>query len=365
MKIFITGATGFIGKHLTRRLVEDGHEVGCLVRKTSAADPLSEMGVKLFYGDVNDRETLLEGMTGCDWLFHLANLYSMWEPDAHLFERVNVDGTRTVLDCALQAGVKKVVYVSTAAVYGKPAVIPFCEESLPGPRLFSAYARSKAAAVRLAWDFSRQTGLPLVVLYPGIVLGPGDDKASGEYIRGLVNRRLPSTIFHHSRATYVAVEDVAQALVRAAELAHTVGQKYLIGRANLSGSEFTGLIQAISEVRLPLFRFPDWMVTTAAYLFTGLARITGRPPLWGLSVDAAHTLKNGFTFDGSKAVRELDLQYHPIEGALCDAIASYRNAPNGHHGSGSELYLRFQNNARRTASAPVRVLDKEMEHQDG
>ena len=324
MKIFVTGATGFIGRHLVRRLVEEGHSVRCLVRKDSQTRLLEDLGVRLVLGGVNDRAALDEGMQGCDWLFHLANLYSMWEPDRDRFTRINIDGTRNVLDAALDASIKKVVYVSTVAVYGKPAQNPIVEQSSPGPRFFSEYARTKGIANEIAWEYQRRRGLPLVVLYPGIVLGAGDGKASGHYIQDIIRRHVPSTIFHNSLATYVYVGDLVEALLRAAEKPETVGQKYLIGCETLNGRAYANLISEVSGVPLPLFRFPDWMVLAAAYLLTGISQIIRRPPLWGLSIDAGWTLKNGFCCDGSKAERDLGIRYTPVREALEEAIASYR-----------------------------------------
>ncbi len=324
MEVFVTGATGFIGRHLVRRLVEDGHSVRCLVRKNSRTKPLERLGVRLEFGDVNNPAALREGMQGCDWLFHLANLYSMWEPDRSRFTRINIDGTRNVLQAALETGLKKVVYISTVAVYGRPAQSPFDEDSPAGPRFFSEYARTKAVANEIAWDYYHRFQLPLVVLYPGIVLGAGDEKASGHYIQDIIRRRVPSTIFHHSRAAYVSVHDLVDAMLSAAEKPQTVGQKYLIGCETLDGRRYASLISEVSGVPLPLFRLPDWIVLAAAYLLTGVSQVIRRPPLWGLSIDAGWTLKNGFCIDGSKAERELEIHYTPIRIALAEAIASYR-----------------------------------------
>jgi dihydroflavonol-4-reductase len=323
MKIFITGATGFIGHHLACRLLQDGHELRCLVRDPKHAEELYNLGVTLVKGTVTDQAALREGMQGCDWLFHLANLYSMWEPDKGRFEQVNIRGTRCVLEIALEAGVKKVVYVSTVAVFGKPLVVPFTEECSPSKQLFSEYARTKAAGDQLAWELYHTRQLPLVVFYPGIVLGSGDHKASGQYIRDILYRRVPSTIFHQSRSVYVYVDDVVEALVRAAENPDTVGEKYLLGGHSLTGAEFARLISQVAGVPLPLLHFPDFLVIAAAYLLTTLSGLTRRPPWWGLSVDAAWTLKHGFSFDGSKAMRQLGIQYTPLDRAVEAAVHSY------------------------------------------
>ena len=324
LKVFVTGGTGFIGHHLVRRLSEEGHQIRCLVRKSSNYQPLVDLGAQPVFGSVTDRSTVCSGMEGCDWLFHLANLYSMWEPNTARFHTVNVEGTRIVLEAALEAGVKKVVYVSTVAVYGKPAQSPFTEMCERGPVLFSEYARTKSAAEKLAWELHHTRGLPLVTLYPGIVLGAGDDKASGHYIQDIIRRRVPSTIYHNSIATYIYVGDVVDAMLRAVEKPETVGQKYLLGKHDLNGREFAQMISDVSGVPLPIFRFPDWMVTGVAHLLTALAGVIRRPPLWGLSSDAARTLSNGFRCDGSKAERELGIHYTPIRKAMEEAVASYR-----------------------------------------
>jgi dihydroflavonol-4-reductase len=323
VKVFITGGTGFIGKHLVRRLAREGHELRCLVRDPARAAAILPPEARLIQGDVNDAEILREGIRGCDWLIHLANLYSMWEIRPERFEQVNVAGTRCVLEAALDARVKKVVYLSTVAVFGKPDTVPFNETCQPGRRLFSAYARSKAAGNEIAWELYRKRGLPLVVLYPGIVLGADDNKPSGQYIQDIVQQRVPSTIFHHSWATYVYVGDLVEAIIRAAQKPETVGQKYLLGGKSVDGAEYARLISQVSGAALPLFQFPDFMVTAAAYLLTGLSALIRRPPLWGLSIDAAQTLKQGFLFDGSKAARELGIRYQPVHYALCEAVASY------------------------------------------
>ena len=133
MRIFLTGATGFIGTHLVRRLAQTEHEMVCLVRETSDVSTLEEVGATLVRGDVTDKDSVLEGMRGCDWVANLANVYSFWEPDKRVYTEVNVEGTRNVMECALEMGVTKVVHVSTMATYGKPADVPFVEESAAGP----------------------------------------------------------------------------------------------------------------------------------------------------------------------------------------------------------------------------------------
>jgi len=119
LNVFITGATGFIGGYLAERLVAEGHHLRCLARPTSRVDHLRALGVEIITADLLDREALCRAMQGCDWVFHLANLYAMWYPRPEEFWQTNVEGTRCIMEAALDARVSKVVYVSTVAVLGK------------------------------------------------------------------------------------------------------------------------------------------------------------------------------------------------------------------------------------------------------
>jgi len=324
MKIYITGATGFIGKHLVRRLSQTEHEMVCLVRKTSNISELEQCGATIVIGDVTDKASLLDGMAGCDWLVNLANLYSYWEPDKRRYWETNVVGTRNVLECALDSGISKVAHISSAIIYGKPADCPFTEESQVGPAHFSEYARTKYAGDLVAWQLFEQRGLPLVVIYPAAVLGPGDDKPSGQYIQNYISARLPARTFENRTMTYVHVRDVAEATVRALEKDGNIGEKYLVGNAQLSYLEYNRLISEISGAPAPKMSLPDWLVRINATLLTAMADLTKRPPPLGLSRDCANTILNGIICDGSKAERELGLTYNPVRVALEEAIASYR-----------------------------------------
>lgn len=324
MKTFITGATGFIGTHLVRRLAQTEHEMVCLARETSNVSTLEEVGAILVTGDVTDRDSLLEGMKGCDAVLNLANIYTFWEPDKRVYTRVNVEGTRNVMEAALEAGVSKVVHVSTAIIYGKPADVPYTEESPVGPVRFSEYAETKYQGDLVAWELYETRGLPLVAIYPSGVMGPGDPKASGQYIQGLIQRQLPTTVFGDSVLTWVHVSDVAEAIVRALEKEGNIGEKYLVGKYHASFAELNDMINEISGVPLPKMSMPDSVTMANAALLTWLSNLTKKPPIWGMATDQMRTMKEGFVFDGSKAERELGLTYTPIRVAIEEAIASYR-----------------------------------------
>jgi dihydroflavonol-4-reductase len=264
-------------------------------------------------------------MAGCDWVINIAAAYSFWLPRKRTFAEVNVEGTRNVVECALEAGVSKIVHVSTVAVYGKPADRPFNEDSDPGPVRFSEYARTKYEGDLAAWDLFETRGLPLVMVYPGGVLGPGDPKATGEYIQNLMNRRMPATVFDEAIFPWVHVRDVAEIIVRAAEKEDNLGAKYLAVGANLTFGQINEMISEISGVSLPRVRMPDSLAMLNARLLTLLADIIKKPPLLGLAVDQMMTMKEGAEADGSKAERALGVTYTPIRAALQEAIASYEH----------------------------------------
>ena len=308
MRVFVTGGTGFVGKPTVGRLVEDGHEVRCLVRRTSRTGELEQRGCELAYGDVTDKVSVLEGMSGCEWVVHLANVYSFWEPDRSVYRKVNVEGTRNVMEAAFEAGVSKVAHVSTLVVWGNTPDAPFTEESPLGTARFTEYAQSKYEGDLLVWELYRQRGLPVVVLYPGAVLGAGDPNATGQYVRDLIEGRVPGRVFEDSAFTYVHVDDVAEAIVRALEKAGNLGEKYLVGKHTLTTGELTRMVGEISGVPLPKRRLPGPVVMTGAV---------------DMSTDLMRNTKEGAVFDGSKAERELGLTYTPIRVAIEEEIASH------------------------------------------
>lgn len=325
MDIFITGGTGFIGRHTTELLTKSDHRLKLLVRKTSDTKFLKDLNVKLIEGDLTDKASILEGMKGCDSVINIAGHYTFWEPDKKIYSKINIDGTRTVLECALESGIKKVVHISTAGVFGKPKEEPFNEKSSYGSVRYSEYFRTKFEGDKIAWELFEKKGLPIVVIYPVCVLGAGDTKASGRYIKDLMNQKLPATIFNKGIFSFVYVKDVAQAIVNALEKENNIGEKYLIGNHRYKWAEINKMITEISGVPLPKLKLPNFITMFNAYLLTGLANLIKKPPLWGMAVDQMKVMKAGFSIDGSKAEKELGIKYTPIFFALKEAIESLKN----------------------------------------
>jgi len=324
MKIFITGGTGFIGKYTTELLSKTSHQLKLLIRKSSNSSFLYKLNVSVFEGDLSDKRSLADGMKDCDSVINIAGHYTFWEPDNNIYSEVNIIGTKNVMECALELGVKKIVHISTAGIFGKPRDDPFAEESPVGSIQYSEYFRTKYEAEKIVWHLYREKRLPVVVIYPVCVLGAGDTKASGRYIHDLINRKLPATIFNKHIFTFVYVKDVAHAIVNALEKENNIGQKYLVGNFRYTWGEINKTISEISGVPLPIFKLPDALTMMNAFFLTGLANLIKKPPLWGMALDQMKVMKAGFSVDGGKAEKELGIKYTPIRVALQEAIASFK-----------------------------------------
>ncbi len=335
MKVFITGGTGFIGKRTVNLLANTNHQIVLLVRETSDASftdsLLQYKNVTVIQGDLTDKQSLLNGMKGCDAVINIAALYSFWEPYKKIFSDINIEGTKNVMESSLISGVKKIVHISTAGVFGKPADEPFNENTSPGTAPVSEYFKTKYAGDKIAWDLYEQKGLPLVVIYPACVLGYGDIKASGKYIQNIINRKLPATVFKDKVFSLVCVNDVAQAIVNALEKENNIGEKYLIGNYRLKWKEINKLISDMSGVRLPRINLPNIVTMMNAYLLTGLANLIKKPPLWDMSVDQMKVMKTGFSVDGSKAERELGINYAPITNCKFQCYLSQNSNQSGNN----------------------------------
>ncbi|MEJ2737571.1 MAG: NAD-dependent epimerase/dehydratase family protein [Anaerolineae bacterium] len=318
-QILVTGATGFVGQAVVSFLVQSGYNPRGLARETGDTTTLERMqpNVAVHRGDLTDKRSLVAAMDGCDWVLNCAGLNSFWESDAQFFHQSNVEGTRNVMEAALEARVSKVVHVSTAMAYGFPETSPFDEQSEPGIHV-SEYARSKYEGDRIAWELHKTSGLPLVVVYLAAVVGAGDRKAVMQISRFL-RGQIPAMIDSQSQFTYVHVGDAAKAIVRAAEKEGNEGERYLVGNQRLTTMEYFGIISQVSGVAMPRWTIGRRTALLFSRLMSGWARLTKSPPL--MPYDLMRTAYQGsLLFDGSKAERDLGISYTPVRVALEEAI---------------------------------------------
>ncbi len=322
MKIFLTGATGFIGTHLAGDLASRGHDLVCLARRSSNILELENIGVEPVLGDVQDRRSLLTGMSGCEALVHLAAATSFWEHDREIYSRVNTEGTRNVMECALESNISRVVHMSTLHIYGRPARRPFDEQSMVGPVRFSEYARTKYEAERIAWGLHIRKGLPLVVCCPAIVLGARSSGGGTSFVERLLDAVRVHRALLNSVHTFVHVRDVVDAVGQILSRPFPAGQRYFIAGECISIRRLATMLEASSGAKLSRGAMSGSAVRIVGTAFAAMAGILGKPPFRGLSPDYLATLREGISADGGKAARELGITYTPIAQAISDELRS-------------------------------------------
>lgn len=269
-RYFVTGATGFIGSELAKQLIGRGHQVVGLVRSAHKAPFLRTLGAELYTGDITDRDSLRAPMTGVDGVFHVAGWYKLGirEPDA---ERINVEGTRNVLQTMRETGVAKGVYTSTVAVFGDTRGALADEHYFsPGPFL-SEYARTKWKAHYEVAKPQAEAGLPLVIAMPGAVYGPGDTSDVRATIVRLLAGRLPAVPVG-SQFSWGYIEDTARGLIQCMD-AGRPGETYLLTGPVHPFEQMIDEAARLAGRPRPLLRLRPPVTRAAAALMSGLERV--------------------------------------------------------------------------------------------
>ena len=323
MRTFVTGGTGFIGGAVVRRLLAGGHEVKALVRRRADTRQLDGLPVARVEGDLRDRDSLPRGMAGCDWVFHVAALYSYWGHSWNDFYQSNVEGTRQVLETAREEGIQRTVYTSSISTLGVHRDRSPASEDTPSSLAdrIGPYQRSKFLAEEIARDFARQ-GLPVVIVNPAAPVGVGDHKPTptGQIIVDFLNGRIFGYV--DTGLNIVDVEDVAAGHLLAAERGR-VGERYVLGAENLTLKQILDLLSEVSgrpQVRL---RIPHWLAHGWAYIDVAMARLNPRR-IPAATPDKVRLSRRYEFFDPGKAVRELGLPQTPARVALRKAVEWYR-----------------------------------------
>lgn len=322
MDALVTGGTGFVGANLVRELLADGQSVRVLVRKGGARGALDGLAVGLAEGDLTDAGSLRLALRGVRALYHVAADYRLWVPDPGALYRTNVEGTRALLQAALDEKIERVVYTSSVGALGIP------KDGRPGTEetpvmldeMVGHYKRSKFLAERVAEEFAAK-GLPLVIVNPSTPVGPWDVKPTPtgqmivDFLRGKMFGYLETGL------NVVHVRDVARGHILAAELGR-VGEKYILGNQNLSLKEIFENLARLAGRSAPRLRIPYGVAFAAALCAEGWARLSRRPPR--IALTGVQMAKKRMYFSPEKAVRELKLPQTPVEQALQDAVDWFR-----------------------------------------
>jgi dihydroflavonol-4-reductase len=310
MKALVTGATGFIGANLVEALAHHGWQARALRRESSSLKALDGLTYESAIGDINDPASLAAAMDGIDIVFHVAASADYWRNSADKMMRVNVDGTRNVLQTARDVSVQRVVFTSSCAALGKPPFGQTIDESAQfnlGTNQFP-YGYSKRLAEQVCQEFVH-AGLDVVIVNPAVVLGPRDvNMISGSLIIEAARRSLPAV--PPGGVSVIDVADTCAAHIAAAERGRT-GERYILTAENLWYSELFATIAKVVGKPAPSLRLPGG-VFRAAGSAVDFARETLHLNL-PLNGEQVRFSADTFWFDAGKARRELGLTTRPIE----------------------------------------------------
>ena len=279
MRAFVTGATGFLGSRLAKRLRERGDEVVCLVRSPDKAAELKELGCELVEGDLSDVAAMRRGIEGSDAVFHLAADYRVgMRPDQHPKMRdTNVGGTTRVLDTAIELGVDKIVYVSTIAAFGNTRGQVVDETyKHPGESFTSQYERTKWEAHAIA-EQRIADGAPIVIVQPGGIYGPGDHSAVGGIIDQAATGKLPAVAFPGLGMNMVHVDDVADGVIAAHDKGKP-GQAYVLGGQITTMREIVETAARAAGRKPPRMTMPTWLIKASVPLAPVVTKAMGVGP---------------------------------------------------------------------------------------
>lgn len=303
MRIFLTGGTGYIGKALARRLVEAGHEVRALVRPTSQVEPLREMGAATFVGDIGDRYSMREGMSGSDWVIHAAAELDFDAPVERMRD-ANVEGSENVASLAWKLGVPRFLSVSSIAYFGgSPEDGSLADETSPPMQPFpSRYSATKHSGERAIREWAKK-GLAVNTVYPSLVYGPpGKKQGSNALLRQILKGRLPALVGAERKTSWVYLDDLVDGMMRVLERA-PAGRDYLMAGDVVTLRELVERVCALGGVRPPRLSLPLGLVRTAVAVGAPLFRMRGRRPPF--SLEQLGSLERHWAFDDTRARTEL------------------------------------------------------------
>jgi len=318
MKVFVTGATGFIGASLVRELLREGRSVKALVRPRSDRRNLAGLDLELWEGDLRDRKSLELGLKDCDTLYHAAADYRLWTKTPNEMYEINVDGTRNVLEAAVKCEISRVIYTSSVGTLGNPGNGVPGNETTPVTLadMVGHYKKSKFLAEREAESFAAR-GLPLVIVNPSTPVGAMDVKPTptGKIIVDFLNRRMPAYL--DTGLNLIDVQDCARGHLLAASHGKA-GEKYILGNENFTLRHIFSMLAELTGLPAPRVRLPYAPILLAAYVNEAISRCTGREP--AIPLAGVQMAGKFMFFESTKAVRELGLPQSPVMEALRKAV---------------------------------------------
>jgi dihydroflavonol-4-reductase len=317
--VLVTGGTGFVGGAIVQRLLADGRDVKALARSDDSAGALREKGAEPVRGDILDPEALTTAMRGCEVVYHAAGVNALCFRDTGSLFDINVRGSRNVVDAAAAAGVRRVVYTSSGAALGEARGTVGSETSPHRGSFLSSYERSKYEAERTVLAAARETGIEVVCVNPASVQGPGRATGSTKLLLDYLNGKLKAIV--ESTVSLVDIADCTEGHLLA-EVRGKPGEQYVLSGATLTVRDGIELLGRLTGINESVRTLPPAVATTAAVAVEAVARLRGKTPR--VCRDLVRTALHGHAYDGSKATRELGLEYTPVEETIRRTLDWFR-----------------------------------------
>jgi dihydroflavonol-4-reductase len=329
MKCFVTGATGFLGSHVARQLLSRGAELRLLVRPTSRLDNVADLPAERVFGDLRDLPSLRTGMSGCEFVFHVAADYRLWSRNGQELYDSNVEGTRNVLTAARDSGIRRVIYTSSVATMGFGNNGRFTDEKTPVAlaNMIGDYKRSKFMAEQLVIEAGRN-GQNVVLVNPTTPIGERDIKPTptGRIVVDFLRRRFPAYV--DTGLNLVDAVDCARGHFLAMEKA-APGERYILGGENLTLKQVLDKLAAITGLPSPKVKLPYAVAYATGVVDTLVSgTIMKREPR--VTLDAVRMGRKKMFVTIAKAERELGWNPGPVDDALRRAVEWFR--ANGYGG---------------------------------
>lgn len=338
--IFLTGASGFIGCNIARKLVLEGYNVHVLVRKSSNLLGIKDLPVKIFYGDLNDKHSIESAMKGCNICIHTAAVYSFWEKNKDIFFKTNVEGTKNVLEVARNLNIEKIIYTSSEST------VKLLNNFNDG---YDAYNNSYNSYNNYNPDYSKlndindvygdykktkilseievnkyiQQGLPIVIIAPTTPIGSWDIKPTptGKIVLDFLRGKMPAYI--NTGLNIIDVEDVALAHILAIKKG-VIGKKYIAGNKNLTLKQIFEILSSITKIKSPSIQIPFWLALGIGYIDELIsAKILKKQP--NIPVCAVKSASKFRFFNCIESVKELGLTLNPIENAFEKSVKWFKD----------------------------------------
>ncbi len=332
MKVFVTGATGFLGSHVARVLQEQGAQLRLLVRQNSDGRNLEGLNAEQVVGDLRQPQSLEMAMSGCDTVFHVAADYRLWVRDPQQMYAANVDGTRAILNAARKNNVRRVVYTSSVATMGFTSGERLADENSPVvlQDMIGPYKRSKFMAEEIAVRAGRDS-LDVVIVNPSTPVGERDVKPTptGRIILDFLKKKFPAYV--ETGLNLVDATECARGHIAALEKGRS-GERYILGGENLTLKQILDKLAAITGLPSPRIKLPYMMALATGVvdeIFTG--RLLGREPR--ATIDAVRMGRKKMFVSSAKAERELGWKSTSVDAALQRAVQWFQ--ANGYLGDGA------------------------------